>query len=57
MSHLVWGGIYFRRLNTTVSVMSIVNTSNLLLLILSQEEAHELGLEWMEDIASRLVKW
>ena len=51
MSHLIWGGICFSWLNTTMSVMSIVDMSNLLALILSQRTPHELGLEWMEDIA------
>ena len=41
-------------------MMSIVNMSNLLVLVLSQKTACELGLEWMEDIArciGEAVKW
>ena len=43
MCHLIWGGICFSWLNTTVSVMSIVNMSNLLLLVLSQEDSMRVG--------------
>ena len=39
MSHLIWGGICFSQFNTTMSMMGIVNMSNLLLLVLSQEDS------------------
>ena len=38
MSHLIWGGISFSQINATMDVIGIVNTSNLLLLVLSQED-------------------
>ena len=39
ISHLIRGGICFSRFNTTVSVMSIVDTSNLLAFVLSQKDS------------------
>ena len=38
MSHLIWGGISFCRVNVTMDATSIVNMGNLLLLVLSQED-------------------
>ena len=38
MSHLTQGGVSFCLVNATMDVTSIVNTGNLLLLILSQED-------------------
>ena len=43
MSHLIRGGISFSRINTTMSVTSVVNMSDLLLLVLSQEDSARVG--------------
>ena len=39
MSHLIWGGISFCRINATMDMTSVVDMGNLLLLILSQEDS------------------
>ena len=45
MSHLIQGGICFSQLNATVSMMSVIDTGNLLVLILSQEDSMQVGNE------------
>ena len=39
MSHLIWGRISFSQINATMDVTSVVDTGNLLLLVLSQEDS------------------
>ena len=38
-----WGGISFSQINTTMGVTSVIDLSNLLLLILSQEDSTQVG--------------